>query len=292
MNDKKQSFKELVKDCLHEVKEERIKKQQLREALKKYVRGVLKEVISGPDAPEQDKAEQEKINKGFTKDGNQSSEESQDAQVQELTKIVHGINAEFTVYRETEGVTGAYTSGKRNFIIVDAGDLFSVRIKERWENNFDIEAFTHGADRIIALGLSWAQVKAFVKANFTEKSKSYVQKGMDKVVKNREDQVDKRDTDLPDTSIKNRGEKNNGEDAKLKTTKKDDMDYKKDDVEKDEDQPSAPMKAVAKTGKSPETKNQAKDQKETDKVKPPKVEKSPKDLKSDDKKTSKFNSKE
>jgi len=272
MNDAKQSFKQLVSTCLHEVKQERAQKLKLREELKRYVRGVLKEVIAGPDAVEQDKDETEKINKGFAKDGHQPAEDSNDQQVQELTKIVHGINQDFNVHRENEGVTGAYTSGKRSYIIVDAGELFSIRIKERWENNFDIEAFTHGVDRVFALGLNWAQVKAFVKANFSEKSKSYVQKAKAKVDGNREDQTAKADKDLPQTDVlKNRGEKNNGADAKLKTTKKDDMDFKQDAVEKDEDQPSAPMKPVVKKPTdSPETKNKAKDQKETDKVKPPK----------------------
>jgi len=272
MNDAKKSFKQLVSTCLQEVKQERAQKMQLREALKKYVRGVLKEVISGPDGPvEQDKDETEKINKGFAKDGNQPAEETTDQQVQELTKIVHGINQDFNVHRENEGVTGAYDNGKRAYIIVDAGELFSIRIKERWENNFDIEAFIRGADRVFALGLSWAQVKAFVKANFAEKSKSYVQKGMDKNVKNREDQTAKADGGLPDTAIKNRGEKNNGEDAKLKTTKKDDMDFKKDEVPNKEDQPDQPMKQVVKKPTdSPATKNTAKDQKKTDKVEPEK----------------------
>lgn len=270
MSDNKQSFKEMVRTCLKEVKEERTKKEQLREALKKYVRQTLNEIISAPDAPEQDEKETEKINKGYDKEGNVPSEETQDQQVQELTKIVHGINADFNVYRDTNyGGPNGYTSGKRNFIVIDAGDFFSVRIKERWENNFDIEAFVKESDRVFALGLNWAQVKAFVKANFGEINKTKVQTAKGKVDKNREDQTDKADKDLPQTDlVKNRLP--DPEHSKLKTTKKDDMDYKKDDVEKDEDQPSAPMKPVSKAGKDPETKNKAKDNKETPQVKPPK----------------------
>ena len=271
MNDAKQSFKELVQTCLKEVKQERVEKKQLRESLKRYVRNVLREVISAPNAPEQDEEETEKINKGFAKAGNEPGKDTQDQQVQDLTKVVHAINPDFNVYRENEGVTGAYDSGKRSFIIVDAGNLFSVRIKERWENNFDIEAFVREGDRIIAVGLSWIQTKAFVKANFGEVSKTYSQKGMGKVNKNREDQTSKADSDLPDTSVKNRGTKNNGEDSKLKTTKRDDMDFKKDEVPDKENQPSAPMKQVVKKpGDNPETKNKAKDNKETPQVKPPK----------------------
>jgi hypothetical protein len=271
MNDAKKTFKELVKTCLIEVRKEREGKQQLRETLKKYVRGVLKEVITGPVSPEpQDKEEKEKIDKGFDKAGNQPKEESQDQQVQQIASIVTSINKNFNVHRETEGVTGAYSSGKRSFIIIDGGELVSIRIKERWENNFDIEEIIRESDRVIAVGLSWPQVKAFVKANVSEISKTTPNLAKDKAMAHLDDKTPKRDKDLPDTSIPNRGEKKNGEDAKLGTTKKDDMDYKKDDVEKDEDQPSAPLKAVTKPGEDPKSMNKPKDQKETPQVKPPK----------------------
>ena len=261
MNDRKQSFKDLVRTCLQEVKEEKAKKEQIREALKKYVRKVLNEVISGPSAQEPDEEEVEKINKGYAKDGNQPATEAQDEQVQQLTRLVHGINADFNVYRDTKP-GGGYTSGKRNFIIIDAGDLFSVRIKERWENNFDIEAFVREQDRVIAIGLNWAQLKAFIKANFGEVAKTYVSGAKEKSVKNSEDQVPKRDSDLPDTSIPTK--KISNEPAKLGDEEA------KDQVKKKEDKPDQPMKAVTKPGKDPESKNKAKDNKETPQVKPPK----------------------
>lgn len=259
--DTKKSFRNLVKTCFQEVKEEKRKKDQLKEALRKYVKSVINEVISGPLPVNQDKDEEEKINKGFSKDGNEPAEETQDQQVQQLTKLVHGINSDFNVYRATIGTPG-YSSGKRNFIIVDAGDLFTVRVKERWENNFDVEATIRGADKVMAIGLTWEQVKAFVKSNFSEVAKTYVQQAKTKVDKNREDQTDKRDNDLPDTSIKTK--KISNEPAKMGDEEAEDM------VKKDEDQPSAQMKSVAKPGKDPETMNKAKDQKETSKEKPPK----------------------
>jgi hypothetical protein len=264
MNDVKQSFKHLVKNCLEEVKEERKKKQQLREALKKYVRSVLKEVISGPNLQEPEKDEKKKSDKQFSKDRHEPTEQTQDKQVQELTKIAHGINQDFNVYRETiPGGPSGYTSGKRSFVVVDAGDIFTVRIRERWENNFDIEAMIRQNDRIIAIGLSWEQVKSFVKANFSEINKTQSVKALDKVDKNREDQVPSKDDDMPDTTkgIKTKDISNKAQE---------DGDEKAEDmVKKDEDEPSAQMKKVTKPGEDPETKNKAKDLKKTPQVKPP-----------------------
>lgn len=261
MNNTKKSFKSLVKTCLQEVKEEQKQKEQLREALKKYVKKVLNESIVGPKLDEQDSEDEEEINKGFAKDGNKPTEITQDQQVQELTKIVHGIDKDFNVYRSTTG-TMAYTSGKRNFIVVDAGDLFTVRINERWENNFDVEAMIRMKDRVKAIGLNWEQVKSFVKANFGEVGKTYVQSAAEKSDTNRKDQVSKRDSDMPDTSVKTR--KIGNQPAKLGDEEAEDM------VKKDDDKPSAQMKQVTKPGKDPETMNKAKDQKETPKPKPPK----------------------
>lgn len=262
MNDRKQSFKDLVKTCLKEVKEEKAKKEQIREALKKYVRKVLNEAMSGPVQQEPDDGEVEKIDKGFAKDGNQPATDTQDEQVQQLTKLVHGINSNFNVYRDSSRPGGGYTSGKRNFIIIDAGDLFSVRIKERWENNFDVEAFIREQDRVIAIGLNWAQLKAFIKANFGEVAKTYVGGAKEKSVKNSEDQAPKRDSDLPDTSIPTK--KISNQPSKLGDEEAEDQ------VKKKEDKPNQPMKAATKPGKDPESKNKAKDNKETPQVKPPK----------------------
>lgn len=257
MNKTKQSFKNLVQECLTEVKEERSKRKELKEALRKYVRTVLNEVISGPDQVDQEEDEEEKINKGYDKDGNKPSEETQDQQVQEISKLVHGIDPDYNVYRDTRG-----PGGKRSYIVIDAGELFTVLINERWQNNFDITAMVRMKDRVKAIGLNWEQVKAFVKANFSEVAKSYVQKAKEKVDGNREDQTDKRDSELPDTSIKTK--KISNEPAKMGDEEAEDM------VKKDEDQPSAPMKQVTKPGKDPESMNKAKDQKTTPQAKPPK----------------------
>ena len=262
MSDVKKSFKETVKACIAEVKQEQKQKEQLKEALRKYVKSVLKEVIAGPDAVEQPEDDEKKINKQYDKDGNQPAKETQDQQVQQLTKLVHGINPDFNVYRETDGVTGAYTSGKRNFIVIDAGELFTVRINERWENNFDVTAMIRLQDRVKAIGLSWQQVKDFVKANFSDVAKSYVTKSKDKAIDNGEDKVPARDSDLADTSVP-------AKQAPLKPAE--DGDGEAEDMVKDkEDEPSAQMKQVTEPREDPETKNKADDNKTTPKVDPPK----------------------
>jgi hypothetical protein len=268
MNETKQSFKDMVRSCLSEVKQERSQKERLRTVLKSYVREVLKEVISGPVPPKQDKDETEKINKGFDKQGNVPAKETQDQQLEQLTKLVHGINASFNVYRDTKS-PGEDVHNKRNFLIVDAGNILSVRIKERWENNYDLEAFVHESDRIIAISLNWEQVKAFIKANFSEASKKYTDVTKKKAMDHLEDKTGKADPDLPQgDNLKSRFD--SADKTKLGTTKRDDKDYKEPAVKKDEDMPDQPLKQVTKPGKDPETKNKAKDNKETPQVKPPK----------------------
>jgi len=142
-------------------------------------------------------------------------------------------------------------------------------------------------DRVRAIALSWEQVKAFIKANFSDLKKTtkadvLKQTSLDHY-KDRD--VNKKEAGPRHDIIKNRGEKNNGEDAKIKNTKKSDMDYNEPQTKRDEDMPDQPMKNVTDQGKDPEFKNR--DIKKTDKVKPQK-HKDDKKLKASDKKTPKF----
>ena len=229
----KNTFKKLIRETLMEMR-----KPSREERVKATLRGLVNEVITeiaNVTKPEPDEDETEKINKGFAKDGNERTDKANNELLDDLQKLVKDINGDWEVYIDDH-----------KDYVVDAKDALRVRIHQRFDNNYDVEAHVKMQDRIVAVALTWIQVKAFVKANFksSEDLEAKVDTAKNKAMDHLKDKTDKKAAGLPDTSIKNRGEKKNGEDTKLKTTKKDDKDYKEDEVDKDEDQPSAPMKTV------------------------------------------------
>lgn len=124
----------------------------------------------------------------YTKDSevvpHERIEMSQEELVDDLRKTCEDIDKDITVVLDDH-----------RDISVMFKDLFNVRITQRWENNFNIVAFTRNEDRIIAIGLTWDQTKDFVKYNFEEAKETYVDGAKAKVDDNRKDKVDK--SDLP-----------------------------------------------------------------------------------------------
>ena len=174
-----------------------------------------------------------------------------------------------------------------NELNVDAKNLLRVRITPKFENNFDVDAVVKLVDRVRAIALTWDQVKAFIKANFSEVgknpegNKTKADSLREKSLANKVDQDKNKKSAGPDHDlIKNRLE--DPEHTKIKDTVKKDKDYNKKDVEKEEDQPDQPMKTVG------EPKNLNKDIKKTPQVKPPKHDNSDKALKTSLPKTKKF----
>jgi len=267
-------FRNIVRECISEIKKETDPRARLKESLRGMVKNVLNE-ISNVTKPEPSKEEKEKVSKGFAKDGNERLDKNNEKQQKELETIVHGIDPTWESYWDDHGQ-----------LVVRAQNLLYVRIVPKFENNFDIDAMVKLVDRVRAIALSWEQVKAFVKANFSDLKKTTK---ADDLKKKALDHYDEKGVNPksagPDSSVKNRGEKKNGEDASVKNTKTKDMNYNEPQVKKDEDMPDQPMKQVTEPGKDPEGKN--KDIKKTDKVKPPK-HKNDKELRISDKKTPKF----
>lgn len=244
----KDDFKKLIRTTLAEMRKPS-KEQRLKESLRNLVGEVINE-IANVAAPEPDEDETEKINKQFAKDGNERVDDSNKDLLEDLQKTVKAIDEEWDVY----------VDDKKDFVI-DAKDYLRVRIVQKFENNFDIDAMVKMQDRIRAIALTWEQVKAFVKANFNKELKAKVDDLKDKAMDHLKDKSDKGDLPKHDV-LKPRFV--SADDHKLKDTKKDDKDYTEDEVDKDEDQPSAPMKTVD----DDDVKKQ-RDHKET-KVAPPK----------------------
>jgi Ni,Fe-hydrogenase I large subunit len=142
-------------------------------------------------------------------------------------------------------------------------------------------------DRVRAIALDWDQVKAFIKANFTDLKKTTIPDQLrQRALDHYEDRdVIKKAAGPMGGAIENRGEKKNGEDASVKDIKKSDKNYNEKQTKRDEDLPDQPMKKVTEPGKDPDSKN--KNIEKTSKVKAPK-HKNEKGLKVPDKKTPKF----
>lgn len=272
-------FRNIINECLYEAKLEKNPKFRLKESLRSVVKEVLSE-IANVMKPEPTDDEKKKIQKGFAKDGNERVDKTNENLLAELETIVHGIDPKWEVYWDDY-----------NQLIVRAQNLLYVRILPRFENNFDIDAMVRLVDRVRAIGQTWDQVKAFVKANFGDLKKTKTDDLKQKAMDHHEDRdVIKKAAGPMGDAIKNRGEKKNGEDAKLGTTKRDDKDYREDDVKRTEDQPDQPMKQVTDPGKDPKSFN--KNIEKTPKVKPPKNEKSPTELRPKNKATPKFRKKQ
>jgi hypothetical protein len=263
MNTEKQKFQSLVKECIAEIKMESDPKLQLKESLRKVVKNILKEIASGTLGKSAiPKEDNEKIQKGYAKVGNERLDKTNIKLMKELETIVHGINADWDVYWDD-----------RFDLNVDAKNLLRVRITPKFENNFDIDAMVKLTDRIRVIAVTWDQVKDFVKENFNNlENKTVPDKLKDRSMAQGGDRdVIKKAAGPVQSDIKNRGEKNNGEDAKIKDTKRDDKNYNEKQVSKDEDQPDQPMKSVVDAGKDPESKNKNIDK--TPQVKPQKQKK-------------------
>lgn len=272
----RENFRNIIKECLVEVRKEIDPRINLKESLRNVVREVLTE-ISTVKIPEPDKEEKETIQKGYNKKNNVRLDKTNEKLQKELETIVHDINSDWEVYWDD-----------RNDLNVDAKNLLRVRITQKFENNFDVDAMVKLVDRIRVIAVTWDQVKNFVKANFKSlENKTIPDKLHQKSIDNYKDkEVIKKIAGPEHDIVKNRLE--DPEHHKIKDTKKDDMDYNEPQTKRDEDMPDQPMKQVTEPGKDPEDKN--KNISKTPHVKPPK-HKNDKELRINDKKTTKFKSK-
>jgi hypothetical protein len=269
-------FRNIVRECISEIKKENDPKTRLKESLRNVVRDVLKEIANVPE--KLDAEEKKTIQKGYNKKGNERLDKGNEKLLGELETIIHGINPNWEAYWDDHGQ-----------LIVRAQNLLYVRIVPKFENNFDVDAMVKLVDRVRAIAQTWEQVKAFVKANFsdlkdTTKADQLKQKAMDHL---EDKEVIKKDAGPEGQKVKVRYQ--SPEKKSVGDTKQDDKNYNEPQTKRDEDMPDQPMKQVTEPGKDPDSKN--KDIKKTDKVKPPK-HKNDKKLKASDKKTPKFSLKQ
>jgi hypothetical protein len=266
-------FRNIIRECISEIKKENDPRTLLKESLRNVVKEVLKEIatVSKPEPTEEEKTD---TSKGYFKKLNQRVDKTNDKLQAELETIVHGIDPTWEVYWDDH-----------NQLIVRAHNLLYVRIVPKFENNYDIDAMVKLVDRVRAIAQTWDQVKAFVKANFNDlKNQTIPDKLHKKSVDNYEDrEVIKKDAGPEKAKVNFRYQ--DPKHSSVKDTKKDDKNYNEPQTKRAEDMPDQPMKQVTEPGKDPESKN--KNITKTPQVKPPK-HKLDKKLRVKDKKTSKF----
>lgn len=161
------------------------------------------------------------------------SAKSKDELLDEICKLVTGINTTFTAELDDH-----------DDISISAGDLFSIRIIPKWDNNYCIETFIRKEDRIYITGQNWDQVKEFVKVNLKD-SVTNTKKAFDKVDKNRKDQISSPDKGLPQKDKPKTLPLTN---EPIKTAKNSDNNYTEESKDND-DSPDKPMKEVPKDSK-------------------------------------------
>jgi hypothetical protein len=266
-------FRNMIRECISEIKKENNPRTLLKESLRNVVKEVLKEIATVP-IPELTEDEKTDISKGYFKKLNQRVDKTNDKLRSELEIIVHGIDPTWEVYWDD-----------KNQLIVRAHNLLYVRIYPKFENNFDVDAMVKLVDRVRAIALTWDQVKSFIRANFGDlKNKTIPDKLHDKAIDNYKDnEVIKKDAGPEKAKVKVRYQ--DPKNASIKDAKRDDKNYNEPMTKRAEDMPDQPMKQVVEPGKDPESKN--KNIEKTPQVKPPK-HKLDKKLRVKDKKTSKF----
>lgn len=270
-------FRNIIDECIKETRMKKDPRYRIKESLRNVVKEVLNEIAANipHDLTEEEKTA---IQKGYYKKGNERLDKDNDKLASELETIVHGIDPKWEVYWDDD-----------RQLIVRAQNLLYVRITQRFENNYDIDAMVKLVDRVRAISLTWEQVKKFVKANFGDlKNKTIPDQKRQMSIDNHEDrEVIKKDAGPEKAKVEPRYI--SPDKPKVKDTKKDDKDYNEPMTKRAEDMPDQPMKQTADVGKDPESKN--KNIKKTEKVKPPK-HKNDKKLRVSDKKTSKFSLKQ
>jgi hypothetical protein len=155
-------FRKMVKEAINEAKKSRKEKSK----------------PIPKDSQQQDRAYQgDRRNAGKVDKSNTT-----DAKVEELTKIAQKAYKGSTVFFDDH-----------KDIRVEAKNKLSIRINEKYENNFDVEAFKNMTDRIYAIGLTYDQLKDFIKVNLEKiEDLDYVGSAHKKVDDNREDKSKKK----------------------------------------------------------------------------------------------------
>jgi hypothetical protein len=149
-----------------------------------------------------------------------------------LTKTVKEIDSSATVVWDDH-----------DDIMVNARDMFRVRITPRWEYSYNIEAFIRNEDRIVITNQSCEQVAEFLKINL-KNATTNTQKAYDKSKQNADMKNDK--TPSPDKGLSQKDKPSTMPltNEPPRTSKAKDKDYTEKQTKDEADLPEKPMKEV------------------------------------------------
>ena len=147
----------------------------------------------------------------------------------DMDKVVKAVDSNFIVAWDDH-----------DDISIEARDLIRIRITPRWENNYNIEAFTRNEDRICVVGQTWEQVKEFVKSNL-KSCPTAMEKAYTRTKDNLKDRTESPDNGMPQ---KDKPKTLPLTDEPPKETKSKDKNYTEKQVKKEDDLPEKPMQEV------------------------------------------------
>lgn len=171
----------------------------------------------------------DKKNKTFASDSNPRDSVGKNQMVEELAKIVDGIDKSWTVIWDDH-----------DDLTINGRDMVIVRITPLWEDNFKIVYFPRNEDRFFFTGLTWEQVKEFVKDNIGNHQHTSVEKARDKAWRNNQAADQKVDSGLPQKDKP----KTLSTDKPFTKEKNKEKRYVEDAVKDEKDLPNKPMREV------------------------------------------------
>lgn len=199
-----------------------MKKEEFRNLVKSVILEVKKEKVA--DTPYDDKkpGKNSYLNgekSKYKKDVDNKPSKTVHALLDKITKLVGPIDKNIEALLDDH-----------NDISVRLPGVFRIRISPKWSGMYDVEAYRNMSDRVYAIALNDKQVMDFIRVNFVNAKKGYVQKAYNKSMENMKDKTEKKVAELPKTE---------------KVPEKEVPEKEKEDLGKDKDHDqSAPMAFV------------------------------------------------
>jgi len=237
----KNEFKQYVKSVISEIKSEK-KKSLVKENFTQLVKTLLEEVKKEKDDEKKSKTDGKKdadkcyLNQEKSKyksDIDNDPAKTANKLVSSIKSVVGKIEKKIQVVIDDHDT-----------IVVKQPGVFYVRVKTKWNDMFDVEAYRNMSDLVRAIGLNFDQVIDFIKVNFVNTDqKSAIQTSRDKhfdLINKEKENGDKKSKELPKGEGVKHKEVKDSEIENAVTDKKDEptaamSEVKEKDIEKQSD---------------------------------------------------------
>lgn len=176
-------FKSLIRECISELIAENKNRSTIRESFTKMIRDVILEVKKKKFNKSNDVGQEDKAYAGLRNVGDKKEKAlSNDEILKDVTELAQGSYKSANVFWDDH-----------RDLNVCVKDRFHIRINLKFENNYDVNATKNSADRIYAIGLTYKQLKDFIKTNLDKLDEpDYVSGTYKKALDNTKDQTNKK----------------------------------------------------------------------------------------------------